>query len=55
MSEFYILEKDWNKIQQYSKHAYDDYKSEIGGMMIAVKDDEENWKIFSPVILKQKI
>ena len=55
MANFYMKEKVWNKIQNYSKYAYDEYKSEIGGMLLAEKDKEGKWNLHSPVILKQNI
>ena len=55
MSNFYMKEKVWNKIQNYSKYAYDEHKSEIGGMLLAEKDDKERWHLHSPVILEQEI
>lgn len=55
MANFYIKEADWNKIQHYCRHAWDEYSSEIGGMMLAEKDKEGKWKLFKPSILKQTI
>ena len=53
--EFYISEKDWNKIQSYSQEAYNVSKSEIGGMLVAIEDDDGDWELKDPVILKQEI
>ena len=53
--DFYISEKDWNKIQNYAQAAYDDSKSEIGGMLVAIEDNEGDWELKDPVILKQQI
>lgn len=55
MNEFYISQKDWNKVINYSQSAWDEYKSEIGGMLIAEEDKDGDWKMHSPVILKQKV
>ena len=55
MANFYISNKDWNKIQNYARHAYDEYKSEIGGFLIAEQDEDNKWKMHKPVILKQEI
>tara|TARA_R100000808_G_scaffold22546_1_gene49089 strand:- start:23664 stop:24590 length:927 start_codon:yes stop_codon:yes gene_type:complete len=55
MANFYITEADWNKIQHYCRYAWDEYSSEIGGMMLAQKDKEGKWKLFKPSILKQTI
>ena len=51
--EFYISEKDWNKIQNYAQVAYDNSKSEIGGMLVAIEDKDGDWELKDPVILKQ--
>ena len=53
--DFYINEKDWNKIQNYAQAAYDDSKSEIGGMLVAIEDKDGDWELKDPVILKQQI
>ena len=55
MSNFYMKEQVWNRLQNYSKYAYDEHKSEIGGMLLAEKDKEGKWKLHSPVILEQEI
>ena len=55
MSNFYMKGKVWDKIQNYSKYAYDEHKSEIGGMLLAEKDKEDKWHLHSPVILEQEI
>ena len=53
--DFYISEKDWNTIQNYAQVAYDDSKSEIGGMLVAIEDEDGDWQLKDPVILKQQI
>jgi proteasome lid subunit RPN8/RPN11 len=50
-----MKEKVWEKIQNYSKYAYDEHKSEIGGMLLAEKDNDGRWHLHSPVILEQEI
>lgn len=54
-NEFYIEQKDWNKLQNYAKSAYNKHKAEIGGMCVAVQDDDGDWELKDPVILKQEI
>lgn len=54
-NEFYIEQKDWNKLQNYARSAYNKHKAEIGGMCVAVQDDDGDWEIKDPVILKQEI
>ena len=53
--DFYISEKDWNKIQNYAQEAYSTQKSEIGGMLVAIEDEDGDWELKDPVILKQQI
>jgi len=55
MANFYMKEKVWDKLQNYSQYAYDEHKSEIGGMLLAEKDKDDRWKLHSPTILKQEI
>ena len=55
MSEFYIEKKDWDKVISYAQAAWDEHKSEIGGMMVVVKDEEGDWSVQDPVIMKQRI
>ena len=38
MNEFNISQENWDKIIDYARIAYDNYKSEIGGMAIVTKD-----------------
>ena len=44
-NEFYIEQKDWNKLQNYAKSAYNKHKAEIGGMCVAVQDDDGDWEL----------
>ena len=50
-----IKGEDWKKIIDYSAAAYDLHNSEIGGMAVCVKTDDNEWWIERPVILKQVI
>jgi len=54
-ANFYISEKDWNTIQNYSKYAHEEHGSEIGGFLIAEQDKDNKWKLHKPVILEQVI
>jgi len=54
-TEFYIAGKCWDKIQHYAKYAWKKHKSEIGGMLLAKKDKDNNYCLFEPTILKQEI
>ena len=55
MNKFYCGKKEWNKIIDYSRAAYDTMQSEIGGMALMIKDDEGDWHLKQPVILKQEV
>ena len=55
MTEFYIEKKDWDKVISYAQAAWDEHRSEIGGMMVVVQDKNDDWQIQDPVILKQRI
>lgn len=52
---FYIENKTWNKIIAYAQSAYDEFSSEIGGMLIAIEDKDGDWKLQDPIILKQEV
>ena len=55
MANFYMSNTNWNKLQNYAKHAWTEYNSEIGGFLIAEQDKDNKWKMHKPVILKQEI
>ena len=50
-----INKKNLNKIIHYAQAAYEEHKAEIGGMAVCVKDEDNEWIIQDPVILKQEI
>ena len=50
-----ISRKHWNKIINYSSSAYNQFKTEIGGMAVCCENKEGNWVIHDPVILKQEV
>ena len=52
---FYITQKNWDKILGYAEEAYDTEKSEIGGMSVMVEDEDGDWELQEPIILKQEI
>ena len=51
---FYMEEKCWDKLQQWAQLAYDEDKNEISGMLILEKDEDGDWQLKDPDILKQK-
>ena len=54
-SKFWISKDNWNKIIAYAESAYHQMKSEIGGQMVVVVDDEGDFILENPVILKQEV
>ena len=54
-TEFYIEGKAWDKVINYAHSAYDQFKAEIGGMMVVVKDKDGDWELKDPVIMKQRV
>ena len=52
---YYISQKDYDKIINYAKAAYDTMSSEIGGMSVCYKDKEGDWIVTDPVIIKQEV
>ena len=52
---FYIDVKHFNKIIDYARTANKLFNTEIGGMLIALKDEEDDWKLMNPVILTQDV
>ena len=52
---FYVSEKNWNKIIGYAEEAYEEHKSEIGGMSVMVEDEDGDWELQDPTILEQEI
>ena len=52
---FSIKEKTFDKILSYAHYAKDKFKSEIGGMCVVLKDEEGDYELVDPVILKQTI
>ena len=51
---FYILEKDWYKLQAWAKLAYDEDKNEISGLMTAIPQEDGRYKVGNVEILKQE-
>ena len=54
MTEFCIDSKDWKKIINYARAREQECGDEIGGMAIAKQDDDGDWIISEPTILKQE-
>ena len=52
---FFIKEKTFDKILNYAHCAKNEFKSEIGGMCVILKDNDGNYELIDPVILKQTI
>ena len=53
--EVYITKKDWDKIINYARCASDKWGTEIGGMAVTIQDEDGDWQIKDPVIMKQEV
>ena len=53
--EFYITQKDWKKVIDYAQASYDEFKSEIGGFLVAKKDKDGDIILSEPEILEQDV
>ncbi len=51
----YIEEKSWNKLLNYSRSAVKQFSAEIGGMALLEQDEDGDWWIVEPTILKQTV
>ena len=54
-AKFYISKEDWNKVIAYADSSYHQFKAEIGGQMVVVEDEDGDFIIKDPVILKQEV
>jgi len=52
---FSISKNNWKKIIDYAAIAYDEFGAEIGGMAVVIQDENGDWEIKDPIILKQII
>lgn len=52
---FYIEDATWNKIIGYARTAYDMLSTEVGGMAIVKKTENDRWVISDATILKQEV
>ena len=53
--EVCINKKDWDKIINYARCSSDKWGTEIGGMAVTIQDDDDDWIIKDPVIMKQEV
>ena len=53
--EVFIEKKDWDKIINYARCASDKWSTEIGGMAVTIQDEDGDWQITDPVIMKQEV
>ena len=53
--EVYINKKDWNKIINYARCASDKWGTEIGGMAVTIQDEDGDWQIKDPQVIKQEV
>ena len=54
-AKFYISKEDWKKVIAYAESAYRQLKSEIGGQLVVVEDEDGDFILKDPVILKQEV
>jgi len=54
-SKFWISKDNWNKVIAYAESAYHQMKCEIGGQMVVTVDDDGDFILEDPVILKQEV
>ena len=54
-SKFWIHPDDFNKVIQYAAASYSEYKAEIGGQMIVVQDEQGDFILKDPEIMKQTV
>tara|TARA_R100001594_G_scaffold89766_3_gene124200 strand:- start:252 stop:1214 length:963 start_codon:yes stop_codon:yes gene_type:complete len=52
---FFISREDWKKVIAYAESSYHQFKAEIGGQMVVVEDEDGDFIIKDPVILKQSV
>ena len=52
---FSISKTNWKKIIDYAAIAYNEFRAEIGGMAVVIQDEDNDWEIKDPVILKQTV
>tara|TARA_Y100000004_G_scaffold75310_1_gene84688 strand:- start:241 stop:1155 length:915 start_codon:yes stop_codon:yes gene_type:complete len=53
--EVCINKKDWDKIINYARCASEEWGTEIGGMAVTVQQENGDWQIMDPVIMKQDV
>ena len=54
-TKFWIHPDDFNKVIGYAAASYNEYQAEIGGQMIVVQDEEGDYILKSPEIMKQTV
>lgn len=55
-SKFVMSQEDWDKIIAYSQMSYDKWRTEIGGMCVALFDEDKGLMVISdPVVGKQTV
>tara|TARA_Y100001938_G_scaffold149299_1_gene235693 strand:- start:1100 stop:2032 length:933 start_codon:yes stop_codon:yes gene_type:complete len=53
--KFYISREDWKKVIAYAESSYHQFKAEIGGQLVVIEDDDGDFILKEPVILKQTV
>ena len=53
--KFWISQENFDKVIAYAESAYRQFKSEIGGQLVVLEDEDGDFILENPVILKQEI
>tara|TARA_R110000824_G_scaffold129621_11_gene291188 strand:- start:2412 stop:3353 length:942 start_codon:yes stop_codon:yes gene_type:complete len=53
--KFWISQENFDRVIAYAESAYRQYKSEIGGQLVVIEDQDGDFILEDPVILKQEI
>ena len=53
--EVSIGKKDWDKIINYARCASEKWGTEIGGMAVTTQNEDGDWVILDPVVMKQEV
>jgi len=54
-AKFFISKEDWKKVIAYAESSYHQFKAEIGGQLVVIEDEDGDFILKDPVILKQTV
>ena len=55
MSRFLTTHKNWKKMQDYARYAYDKWKAEIGGMAVMVEKGQTYYQLMNQRVRKKNL